>query len=199
MSISAPHEVSVSTPHEVSVLTPHEVSDSAPPKNKTEKNNTYRSKTISNPISSYPIKKGQTGRRADEIDLNLPESGAAVQKRFEQLIRDNIRYDDLMITHAQDSGMINGLMDIILETLLSTKDQIQISGEYYPAQLVKNKLMKLEYFHIEYILDCLRNNSSKVKKMRSYMLTTMFNAPSTIDGYYQAEVNYGMMKQDRTD
>ncbi len=90
------------------------------------------------------------------------------------------------------SGDIWKFSDQILETVVGTRDEILIASSRYPAEVVRSKFLKLNYFHIEYVLHCLRQNTSKVKNIRKYLLATLFNAPSTMDGYYQAEVNHDM-------
>ena len=63
---------------------------------------------------------------------------------------------------------------------------------YYPAKMVKSRFRKLSYFHVEYVIECLRKNTTKVKNIRKYLLTALFNAPATMEGYYRAEVNHDM-------
>ena len=67
-----------------------------------------------------------------------------------------------------------------------------ISGAEYPYQFVKNKLLKLNYSHIQYVLECLHDTTTKVRNVKAYLLTCLFNAPSTIGNYYRAEVNHDM-------
>ena len=58
--------------------------------------------------------------------------------------------------------------------------------------LVKKKFLMLTYSHIEYVLHCMSGNTTKVKNIKKYLLAALFNAPSTMNGYYQAEVNHDM-------
>ena len=58
--------------------------------------------------------------------------------------------------------------------------------------LVETKFLKLNMSHIEYVMDCLQKNTTKVRNIKSYLLTTLFNASSTMDSYYRAMVNYDM-------
>ena len=62
----------------------------------------------------------------------------------------------------------------------------------YPAELVRSKFLKLNMFHVEYAMDCMRKNTSKIHNIKKYLLAALFNAPSTISGYYQAEVNHDL-------
>ena len=88
--------------------------------------------------------------------------------------------------------MIDNMVDLIVEQLLSRSDEMVVSGNRYPAEIVKRRLLKLEYSHIEYALHCLKNNTTKVGNIKKYLMATLFNAPATIDGYYTAEVNHDM-------
>ena len=169
---------------EVSKPEPLEVQESAPLKNQTNNNYTYRNQTDSNRILS-------AGRlmRYDEM---RSEEAARKAKAYEELIRENIDYDSLLISHSHDREMIDGIVDLILETVLSSQDYILIASNQYPAGVVKSKFLKLNYSHIECVLECLRRSTTKVANIRKYLLAVLFNAPSTMDGYYQAAVQHDM-------
>nr|MCR5777728.1 DUF6017 domain-containing protein [Lachnospiraceae bacterium] len=78
----------------------------------------------------------------------------------------------------------------VLETVLSETDKIYIAKSSYPAELVKSRFLKLNFSHIEYVLDSMKANTSRVRNIKKYMLAALFNAPATIDSYYQAKVNH---------
>lgn len=118
--------------------------------------------------------------------------GMTIMQAYGSLIKENIDYDNLLITHPFEQELINGIYDLILETVLCQNEEILIASNWYPVQLVKSKFLKLKYSHIEYVIECLKKNTSKVKNIKKYMLAALFNAPATIDGYYQAEVNHDM-------
>ena len=167
-----------------------EVPIPAPLKNKTDMNNTYMSNTESNLILSTEKPVRDDAIRRDE---NLTTDSPGIRaKIYEQIIRENISYDDLLTAHADDREMIEGIKDLILETVVGMRTEILIASTRYPAEVVRSKFLKLNYFHIEYVLHCLRQNTTKVKNIRKYLLAALFNAPSTMDGYYQAEVNHDM-------
>ena len=67
-----------------------------------------------------------------------------------------------------------------------------IAGDVYPKNLVKSKFLKLNYSHVEYVINCLGKNTTKVRNIKSYLLASLFNAGSTISSYYRAEVNHDM-------
>ena len=118
--------------------------------------------------------------------------GMTTMQAYGSLIKENIDYDNLLISHPFEQELIQGIYELILETVLCQNEEILIASNWYPVQLVKSKFLKLKYSHIEYVIECLKKNTSKVKNIKKYMLAALFNAPTTIDGYYQAEVNHDM-------
>ena len=109
-----------------------------------------------------------------------------------ELIKDNIDYDSLMAVYPLEQKLIDGIYDLIVETVLCKNDRVLIASNWYPVELVKSKFLKLTYQHIEYVMECMRKNTTKVVNIKKYMLAALFNAPTTIDGYYRAEVNHDM-------
>ena len=81
-------------------------------------------------------------------------------------------------------------MQLILEIVLNKNELMVIASNTYPVALVKSKFLKLNYSHIEYVMDCFKANTTKVRNIKKYLMAALFNAPSTISGYYQAEVNH---------
>jgi hypothetical protein len=134
-------------------------------------NNTDSSETESNPIQSA-------------------EDGSDEMRDYEQLVKENISYDVLLASHPNDEDILSGIVDLMLEVLLCKGDSYVISSSRYPLELVKSKFLKLNYGHIEYVLSCLQSNTTKVKNIKKYLLAALFNAPSTMAGYYRAEVNH---------
>ena len=111
---------------------------------------------------------------------------------YAELIKENIEYPFLLERYPFERDVIEGIYELILETVLSQKDKIYIAKDCYPAELVKSRFLKLDFGHIEYILTCMKDNTAKVRNIKKYMLAALFNAPATIGNYYQAEVNHDM-------
>ena len=168
-----------------------EVRISAPLKNKTDINHTDWNDIESDPIVSV----SSMGGLQAEIRLDTMRSEPGLSETisaYRDLIRENIDYEDLLIAHPHDRELVQGIADLILETVISRREYILIASGSYPAEVVKSKFMKLNYSHIEYVLFCLERNTTKVNNIKKYLLAALFNAPSTIDGYYRAEVNHDM-------
>ena len=180
-------EVPESTLLEVSKPTLLEVPKRAPLMSKTDNNYTYR-----NYILSHHIDTGSTAQSGQPDAMRCDENAAQKIQAYQELIHENIRYDDLCAEHQYDRERIDGIVDLIMETVLGKDEQIRIASNLYPAEIVRSKFLKLGYEHIDYVLDCLDSNTTKVRNIKKYLLAALFNAPSTMKGYYQAEVNHDM-------
>ena len=88
--------------------------------------------------------------------------------------------------------MLNEIFDIMADTLSSNKKTIRIGGDDKPAEIVKSKLIKLEYNHIQFVMDGILANTTKIRNIRQYLLTTLYNATQTIDSYYTTLVQHDM-------
>ena len=140
---------------------------------------------VSNPNQSYLV--GGTSRTAE---MGLDWMGCDNITELRQLVLDNLEYEFVRKTH--DRERLDEIVDIIVETLCSTKLTINISGEEYPARLVKEKLLRLDSSHIDYVFECLQKTTTYVRNIKRYLLATLFNAPSTIGNYYSALVNHDL-------
>ena len=111
---------------------------------------------------------------------------------YTEIIKENIELDILLERYPYDRELLTGIFDLILETVLCKNKSIVVASSEYPAELVRSKFLKLNMFHVEYAMDCIRKNTSKIHNIKKYLLAALFNAPSTISGYYQAEVNHDL-------
>ena len=109
--------------------------------------------------------------------------------RYRALIYGNIEYEDLIAQNEQDKQKIDEIVDNILEMMCCTSETMRIGGTDQPTALVQGRLMKIDSSCIEYILLCLHRNTTKVNNIKAYLKTVIFNAPSTMDSYFNSEVN----------
>lgn len=98
--------------------------------------------------------------------------------------------DILMQSNPLQKELLEGMYELVLEICLFSNNTILIAGNEYPADIVKERFLRLEASHLQYVLDCLRDNTSKIHNIKKYILAALYNAPVTIDGYYMAEVNH---------
>ena len=95
-----------------------------------------------------------------------------------------------------DREQLDEIVDLMLETVCTSRKTIRVAGDDYPAELVKSKYMKLNGEHIRFVLDGLRENTTRVRNIKQYLRAMLFNAPSTISNYYTALVAHDMAQPD---
>ena len=109
-----------------------------------------------------------------------------------ELVKENIEYDILTQDPQQDKEQLDEVVDLMAETLCSRRQTIVVAGDEYPAEMVKEKLLRVNSMHIGYVFDCLKQNTTYVRNIKKYLLASLFNAPSTMGSYYSALVNHDM-------
>ena len=109
-----------------------------------------------------------------------------------ETVRENIGYNVLVHDERFGKERLDEIVDLITETLCSSRETISVAGDDYPAELVKDKLMRLNSLHIEYVFECLENNTTNVRNIKKYMLAVLFNAPGTISHYYDRRVQHDL-------
>ena len=151
-------------------------------KQNTEKQNTDQSITDSIPFpSGFP--ESPTQKRTET---------KGTFESYRELILENIDYDVLASDPHVDQEQLDEIVDLVQETVCSTRSQIRVAGNDYPAEVVRSKLLKLNSEHIRFVMDCLKQNTTRIRNIRQYLLATLFNAPSTMNSYYTALVAHDM-------
>ena len=156
---------------------------------KKEKSNTDLSSNHSIPILSpnpSPLREetAEPERKGTEA--------ADAYSVYEEIIKDNIEYEHFIKHTNIDRERLDEIVSLILETVCTKRKTIRIAGDDYPAELVKAKFMKLNSSHIEFVFDCMKENTTKIRNIKQYLKAVLFNAPNTIDSYYTALVNHDM-------
>jgi len=149
----------------------------------TEELNTDVASNASYPILSYPSGRREDKRKRKEADEN--DMDACRQELKEQL-----GLDVLCEGRPYDREKMNEILELMVETLCSKQDSFRIAGNVYPAYLVKERFLSLNSLHMEYVLNCLENNTTNIRNIKQYLLTTLFNAPATMTHYYASQVNH---------
>ena len=150
----------------------------------TDISNTY-------PIKSYQ-KEPEPANAAQPTKEKTDRIGYDEVETYRQIIKENIDYDVLSVNLNRDAAMLDEIVDLMTETVCTQKSSLVIAGDTYPAAIVKSKLLKLTSEHIEYVIDCMRENTSDIRNIKKYLLAALFNAPSTIDSYYTTKVHHDM-------
>ena len=166
--------------------------------NKEESSN-YPSRTdlssteLSNPIQSNPI-------QSNPIQSNPPTPTGArmgtdrmgARECYREVILDNIEYGYLVQDSHIDREQLDEIVDLIVDTVCSARKVIRIAGDDYPAEVVKSRFMKLDSSHVQYVMDCMKDNTTYVRNIKKYLLAALYNAPTTINSYYSSLVQHDM-------
>ena len=156
---------------------------------KKEKLNTDVSSTHSIPFHSLNPSPLEDAAQPPERKRKEATDAYSV---YEEIIKDNIEYDYLIQDRYLDRDRIEEILALILETVCTKRKTIRIAGDDYPAELVKARFMKLNSEHIRFVLDCMQENTTKIRNIKQYMKAALFNAPSTIGSYYTSLVSHDM-------
>ena len=149
--------------------------------NNTDINNIFFSEN--NPI----IQSTNRAEKGTAVEIDQMDEAAA----YMELIRDNIEYDIMMSDRKWlERDMYEELYELICDVVCVPRKTIRIAGEDYPYSLVKSKFLKLNSSHLQYVMGCMKNNTTKVSNIKAYLITALYNAPNTMSHYYTAEVNH---------
>ena len=144
-------------------------------KSKTQKSNTQGSSTDSIPFRGFaaarpPERKGWDAMSVEEM------------QEYRDLVLENIEYDHLcreFTTYRED---LDEIVELIVETVCARRKTTRIAGADFPHEVVRSRFLKLDSSHIEFVMECLHNNTTEIRNMKQYLLTVLFNAPTTMNG-----------------
>lgn len=157
--------------------------------NKTNKSNTdYNETNLISSINTQETLKqfGQPKEQSDGYD-EIDE-----RNKYEDYLYERLGIEYLKNNCSSEKRMIDEIFALVLDTVTSKAKHIRCAGEDKPAEVVKSQFMKLNVFHLEYVIDSLESNVSNVKNIKAYLITSLYNAPFTMDSYYLTKVNHDM-------
>ena len=155
--------------------------------NQTDQN--YTDLSYTNPInqSAGNAEGSETQGEGDRID-GIDEASA-----YMALIRDNLEYEfHMKYDQHGDKEMYEEIYETVCDVVCVKRRTIRINGEEYPYELVKSRFLKLNSSHVAYVMGCMRETVTKIANIRAYLITALYNAPSTMSHYYQQEVQHDM-------
>jgi len=147
----------------------------------TDLSNTHQS--ITGAGESFPQANGNPGDGIDWIDEFA---------RCREAVKINIGYDILCQNHRNSRQMIDGIVEVMVDCLCVSRRTVKIGGAEYPIEVIREKLLSLDSSHIEYVIECMSENTTKIHQLDHYLLKSLYNAPATIDTHYQNRVNHDM-------
>jgi len=153
----------------------------------------------STPVEAKEIQPNNTDNNKTDISDNKSSSegdgSLEAYRYYDSYIRERISFDSLMSGHPYRKDELEEIVALITDVMTSRKGLIRVNGDDKPVAVVKSRMMTLDSSHIEYVLESLQNHPGEVKNMRGYLLSLLFNAPTTISNYYSAQVNNDMAKE----
>ena len=154
-------------------------------KSRTQKSNTQGSSTDSIPFRGTaaarpPERKGRDAMSMEEM------------QDYRELILENIEYDHLCREFETYREDLDEIVELIVETVCARRKTTRIAGADFPHEVVRSRFLKLDSSHIEFVMESLHNNTTEVRNMKQYLLTVLFNAPTTMSNHYTAQVNHDM-------
>lgn len=126
-----------------------------------------------------------------ETDLIYPAE-LQEEEQYRRYFKEALELEILEQGYPADKAVLYEILELLVETVTSRKRFLRICGEEKPKEVVKSRLMKLDSSHIQYILECLKENSTQIRNIKQYLLATLYNAPVTVDSYYSAQVRHDM-------
>lgn len=149
--------------------------------------------------ADYPKSRGinTNHNNTENSDINpirsgYDEDGMCERNKYERYFRESLSIDVLLRENLGEEETILGILDLMVDVCCSKRSVIRIAGDDKPLAVVKSRFMKLNAEHIRYVLKCLSENTTRVRNIRQYLLTALYNAPATIRPFYQAWVNNDM-------
>ena len=132
--------------------------------------------------------------KIDRIDMPQPSPVVSSSKRAEylELIKENIDYDCLVEQNRNRKDRIDEILHLMVDVVSSNRFYIRVNGEDFPQEVVKSQFLKLDSGHIEYVIMAMDRCPSDIRNIRSYLITTLYNAPYTIGSFFSAMVNHDM-------
>ena len=155
-----------------------------------EKSNTQKSITHGSSTDSIPFREAAAGdpperKGRDAMPMAEVES-------YRELILENVEYDHLCREFENYREDLDEIVELMVETVCAKRKTTRIAGADFPHEVVRSRFLKLDSSHIEFVMDCLQKNTTQVRNMKQYLLTVLFNAPTTMSNHYTSQVNHDM-------
>ena len=156
----------------------------------TKKSNTQKSKTDKSSTDSIPFREDAAAVPPEPKRKEADEMQSIYDYR--ELICENIEYDLLKERFPYQGETLDEILELIVEVVTAKRKYTRIAGSDFPHEVVRSRFLKLQSEHIQFAMDCMKENTTKIRNIKQYLLTVLYNAPTTISNYYSALVNHDM-------
>ena len=144
------------------------------------------------PVKSRGIKKKENKTEMNNTNLILSDESEKMKNRelLEEYFSHSIEIDLLLRLYPDDEDTLYQIVDLLVDTCATKRKMLHIAGDDKPAEVVRSRLKKLNADHIRFVLDSLAENTAPVRNMKQYLLAMLYNAPTTMNLYYQNKTNH---------
>ena len=163
---------------------PEKPSSDNPTQINTKKSNTEKQSTDKQNTDSIPSFRESPEAKRSESKNEYQE--------YRDLICENIEYENLKQQYPCDADSIDEILELMLEVVCSKRKVTRVASTDFPHEVVRSRFLKLNSEHIQFVLKCMKENTTKVRNIKQYLLTVLFNAPTTISNYYTVLVNHDL-------
>lgn len=188
-------EPSLEKPSSENPTTDHPSTENPLPENPTQlntkKSRKEKQNTDSRSTDSIPSFRDSAADEPPEAKRTEAAS-ASKYEIYRDVICENIEYDILRQQYPYDVDSIDEIVELMLEVVCAKRKYTRVAGTDFPHEVVRSRFLKLNSEHIQFVLKCMQENTTKVRNIKQYLLTVLYNAPTTISNYYSALVNHDL-------
>ena len=155
----------------------------------------HTSKSMENiPLEVYEADSNKNNTNNNQINNNNPilseeDVDNSDRESYREYLYDQLEMEILRERYPYEREVLDAILNMMLDVICSKRKTIRIAGDDKPVNVVKSQFLKLNASHVEYVMDCMKQNSTKVRNIKQYLLAAIYNAPFTMESYYQALVN----------
>lgn len=167
----------------------------------TWENPTQEIPTQDKPIWEIPTQLSTNISNTNQLSTNQLSTNLSINQKkndlidtidsYKKIIQENIDYDVLRDIHSNEINILDELVELMADTM-SSSEEIRIAKKTVPVDTVRNRFLKIDSDHIDYVIESITNNTTEIKNIKAYMLTALYNAPMTFDTHLTAKVNHDM-------
>ena len=149
------------------------------------------------PVKSRGIKKKENKAEMNNTNPILSDESEKMKNRelLEEYFSRSLEMDLLLRLYPDDEDTLYQIVNLLVDTCATNRKLLRIAGDDKPAEVVRSRFMKLNADHIKFVLKCLAENSSPIRNMKQYLLASLYNAPTTMQLYYQNQTNHDLAKR----
>ena len=115
-----------------------------------------------------------------------------IREQLEDYFYQALEVELLLRLCPDEEDTIYQIVDLLVDTCSSKRRMLRVAGDDKPAEVVRSRFMKLNADHVRFVLKCLAESTAPVRNMKQYLLAALYNAPTTMQLYYQNQTNHDL-------